>query len=355
VNTAKHVACVHLGRNWPVLSSAAMRRLLVVVLAGLAACSPAPQGAALPRLNIAPGSLTVSGVSAGGYMATQYQVAFSKDVTGAGIIGAGPWLCAQGVVTRAMNDCLAGTASGPDDRVLAAALRASAALGVVDDPSGLATDRIWMFHGARDDTVGAVVSDSLLRFYKAFVPIDRVRYETQVAAAHGFPTIADGGACDVAESPWILACGFDAAGEMLKHLYDGLAAPSGELTGALREFGQSRYVGDSRLASMAKTGFVFVPDECAAGAPCRVHVAFHGCRQGIGFIGRSFARQAGYNRWADANRIVMLYPQVEKSGVWPLNPGGCWDWWGYTGANYASRDATQLEAVHRMLTALGVT
>ena len=85
-------------------------------------------------------------------------------------------------------------------------------------------------------------------------------------------TIADGGACDVAESPWILACGFDAAGEMLKHLYDGLAAPSGELTGALREFGQSRYVGDSRLASMAKTGFVFVPDECAAGAPCRMTV-----------------------------------------------------------------------------------
>jgi poly(3-hydroxybutyrate) depolymerase len=330
-----------------------MRRLPVLVLAGLAACSPAPQVDALPPLNIAPGGLTVSGVSAGGYMATQYQVAYSNDVAGAGIIGAGPWLCARGVVTRAMNDCLRGTAGGPDDRVLVATLRASAALGVVDNPSGLAADRIWMFHGAKDTTVGAVVSDSLLRFYKSFVPLEQIRYETQVAAAHGFPTVADGGACDAAESPWILACGFDAAGEMLNHLYDGLAAPSGEVTGTLREFGQARYVTDARLASMAETGFVFVPKDCSEGAPCRVHVVFHGCRQGIDFVGRSFARQAGYNRWADANRIVVLYPQAEKSLVLPLNPGGCWDWWGYSGANYAARSAAQLSAVQRMLAALG--
>ena len=332
-----------------------MRRLPVLVLASLAACSPGPEGYELPRLDIAPRSLTVSGVSAGGYMATQYQVAYSNDVTGAGIIGAGPWLCAQGVVTRAMSDCLRGNAGGPDERVLVAALRASAALGAVDNPSGLAADRIWLFHGAKDATVGAAVSDSLLRFYKAFVPLEQIRYETQVAAAHGFPTVADGGACDGAGSPWILACGFDAAGEMLKHLYDGLAAPSGEITGTLREFGQARYVKDTRRASMAETGFVFVPKDCAEGAPCRVHVVFHGCRQGIDFVGRSFARLAGYNRWADANRIVVLYPQARKSLSWPVNPRGCWDWWGYSGANYASRDAIQLEAVHRMLTALGVT
>jgi poly(3-hydroxybutyrate) depolymerase len=331
-----------------------MRSLFVLAIAALAACSQAPQGDGLPGLNIAPGSLTVSGVSAGGYMATQYQVAYSRDVAGAGVIGAGPWLCAQGVVTRALNDCLEGTASGPDDRSLVATLRASAALGIVDEPSGLATDRIWLFHGARDTTVGAAVSDSLLRFYKAFVPLEQIRYETQVPAAHGFPTVADGGACDAAKSPWILACGFDAAGEMLQHLYGGLDAPSGEVKGSLHEFGQMRYVDGGRLASMAPTGFVFVPEDCAAGEACRVHVAFHGCRQGIGFIGRSFARQAGYNRWADANRIVVLYPQAGKSAVWPLNPGGCWDWWGYSGANYASRDALQMKAVRRMLDALGV-
>jgi hypothetical protein len=331
-----------------------MRALLLAALLVLGSCSPGSSGDPLPRLAILPGSLTVSGVSAGGYMATQYQVAYSGDVAGAGVIGAGPWLCAQGIVTRALKDCLAGASGGPDVTPLAAALRASAALRAVDDPSGLATDRIWVFHGAKDDTVGAAVSDALVRFYKAFVPIEQVRYETQVPAAHGFPTLADGGACATDASPWILACRYDAAGEMLKHLYGGLEEPAGAVTGTLLEFGQARYIERDSLASMADTGLLFVPQDCAAGQPCRVHVAFHGCRQGIGFLGRTFARQTGYLRWADANRIVVLFPQVKASRTWPVNPRGCWDWWGYSGADYAARSGAQLAAVHRMLGALGL-
>ena len=70
-------------------------------------------------------------------------------------------------------------------------------------------------------------------------------------------------------------------------------------------------------------------------------------------LGRAFAREAGYNRWADANRIVVLYPQAEKSYFSPFNPRGCWDWWGYSGVDYATRNGAQLASVHRMLTALG--
>jgi poly(3-hydroxybutyrate) depolymerase len=328
-----------------------VRALLLVALGMVAAAAQADEP--LPRLNLLPGSVTVSGVSAGGYMATQYQVAFAKEVTGAGIIGAGPWLCAQGVITRALDDCLEGTAGGPDDRALVAALRTSAAARVVDDPSWLAPDRIWIFHGAKDTTIGDAVSDSLLRFYLAFVPRERTRYETRVPAAHGFPTLDAGADCATSEPPWILDCDYDAAGEMLKFLYDGLVEPSTALSGTLREFAQSRYVLRGALASMADTGFLFVPKACAAGRRCRIHVAFHGCRQGIGFVGRTFARQAGYNRWADANDIVVLYPQAGKSLFWPFNPRGCWDWWGYSGADYAARSGAQLSAVRRMLAALG--
>jgi hypothetical protein len=336
-------------------AAVASRALATGLLLAAITVHAAPAGSGLPRLKLLPGSLTVSGVSSGGYMATQYQVAFSKDVIGAGIVGAGPWLCARGVITRAMEDCLAGSAGGPNEQPLIAALRASFAAGAVDDPSWLAPDRIWIFHGAKDTRIGRAVADSLLRFYKAFVPLERIRFETQVPAAHGFPTLSEGGACAVDEAPWILACGYDAAGEMLRYLYGDLVEPAASISGELREFTQSRYVERGMLASMADTGFVYVPKDCAAGARCRVHVVFHGCRQGIGFIGRSFARQAGYNRWADANRIVVLYPQVEKSLFWPLNPRGCWDWWGYSGADYAARSGAQLSAVHRMLIALGAS
>jgi hypothetical protein len=201
--------------------------------------------------------------------------------------------------------------------------------------------------------VGAAVSDSLVRFYRAFVPPERIHYETLVPAAHGFPADGEGGACEIAQSPWINDCGYDAAGLILRHLYDGLREPAGAASGKLLEIDQARHAKGGMLVSMAETGFLFVPEDCAAGRPCRLHVVFHGCRQGRDFVGRAFARDAGYNRWADANRIVVLYPQVAKSLFWPLNPQGCWDWWGYSGANYASRDGLQLKAVNRMLRALG--
>ena len=57
----------------------------------------------------------------------------------------------------------------------------------------------------------------------------------------------------------------------------------------------------------------------------------------------------------DANRVVVLYPQVKKSLFWPVNPRGCWDWWGYSGADYAARTGAQPSAIRRMLDALGAT
>jgi len=329
-----------------------MRRAPVLLLVLLFSAGAAA-AAGLPHLNILPGSLTVSGASSGGYMATQYQVAYAKDVQGAGVIAAGPWFCAQASLTRALDECVKGEAAGPDVKPLVTALRASAAGGFVDDPSWLAPDRIWILHGTKDEKVGAAVTDALVRFYRAFIPPERIKYETQVPAAHGFPTDGQGGECGVAQPPWLNDCDFDAAGQLLKYLYDDLRDPSASLSGELREFDQESYATGGMLTSMQDGGFVFVPADCAAGKPCRLHIAFHGCRQGSEFVGRAFVRDAGYNRWADANRIVVLYPQVAKSLVWPFNPQGCWDWWGYSGANYATREGLQQKAVHRMLQALG--
>ena len=121
-------------------------------------------------------------------------------------------------------------------------------------------------------------------------------------------------------------------------------------------FDQTPFINGKAIdASLAEDGFVFVPKACQAGG-CRVHVAFHGCRQSVSEIGRRFVEGAGYNPWASSNRLIVLYPQtVARSGAalgsWKfvMNPKGCWDWWGYTGDNYASREALQVKAVHRMV------
>ena len=63
---------------------------------------------------------------------------------------------------------------------------------------------------------------------------------------------------------------------------------------------------------MGDIGYVFVPKDCEAeqGAECRVHIALHGCKQDVGDIGQRYVDDAGYNAWADTNRIIVLYPQT---------------------------------------------
>jgi poly(3-hydroxybutyrate) depolymerase len=118
-------------------------------------------------------------------------------------------------------------------------------------------------------------------------------------------------------------------------------------------------------ASMAREGYVFIPKACKDGRPCKLHVAFHGCRQGgttdgrIGHSGNLFAKFAGYNEWAQANQIIVLYPQIQARGgafplTPPLNPRGCWDWWGqnYTHTAYHTQRGTQIKAVAQMINIL---
>lgn len=110
-------------------------------------------------------------------------------------------------------------------------------------------------------------------------------------------------------------------------------------------------------ASFADNGYLYIPDACKTGAECRLHVAFHGCKQGGDNDhpnGNIFARFAGYNEWAKNNRIIVLYPQVQAETYWPINPQGCWDWWGYlyTGESYATLNGKQIMAVAEMINTL---
>ncbi len=309
-------------------------------------------GAELPRLAITAGSTTASGVSSGGYMAVQFQLAFSRDVRGVGVFAAGPWDCARGSLSRAFAECLGRPDSAPDATALVALARASAGAGHIDPLDSLAGERVWIFHGTHDTTVAVPVAQALADFYGALVPAAAVRYVDDVAAAHGVPTEAAGAPCEATVAPFLNACGYDGVGQMLSFLYGAAAAvapaapaPAGTLT----RFEQGPYDPEG---SLALQGYLYVPRACATGRPCRLHVAFHGCRQGAEFVGESFVRDAGYNRYADAHALVVLYPQVKSSRLMPLNPEGCWDWWGYTGENYASRDGRQLAAVRSMVRAL---
>ena len=327
-------------------AAAAVTLAVALAIAALAAAAPLP---ALPRLNIEPGGITVSGLSAGGYMATQLELSHSALLRGAGIFAAGPWFCARGSLIRSLAECLGRDTSEPAAGELVAAARRAAATGAIDPPAKLAAHRVWMLRGSHDDQVARPVADALAEFYRAFVPAANFRYVTDVPVAHGVPTRTSGGSCGTTAAPYINACGYDGVGEMLAFLTGGPLAPPVRADAGPQRFDQRRY---DTAGSLALNGYLYLPAACAHGAPCRLHVALHGCRQGADFVGEAFVRDAGYNGWAEANRIVVLYPQVAASWLAPVNPQGCWDWWGYTGPDYATRNAVQVRALRAMLAAL---
>ena len=130
-------------------------------------------------------------------------------------------------------------------------------------------------------------------------------------------------------------------------------------TGNLQSFDQRSYFPtDPNLVGMSHTGYVYIPTSCQrnatrtshrGGAPCKLHVVFHGCEQGVDTVGTVFVQHAGYNSHAEQNGIVMLYPQAHTT---ILNPKGCWDWWGYTSPSYACQLGIQMAMVNSMVAAL---
>ena len=321
---------------------------------------------ALPQLGASTSDLTVSGISSGGYMAVQFQVAYSSLVRGAGVIAGGPYYCAAGAVGRALANCMepSGKDTPPAPAETMATIKQLAKAGKIDSPEHLSDDRVWLFSGGNDKTVAPPVMDALAAFYRETLPDSAIRYVKLPDAGHAMPSVSDTqpNACNTSNPPFINRCkDFDAAGQLLAHLLGSLKPATSAADGEIIAFDQRPFIkGSAADASLADEGYAFVPNNCRSGQ-CRVHVAFHGCRQNAGEVGRRFIEGAGYNHWAASNRLIVLYPQtIARSGFafgstqWLLNPKGCWDWGGYAGDNYHTRDGVQMRAVRSMIDTLGM-
>jgi poly(3-hydroxybutyrate) depolymerase len=206
--------------------------------------------------------------------------------------------------------------------------------------------------------VARPVVDALANFYRTWIAGFDLVYATPSEPGHAMPSPDDptANACPTTEPPYLNYCELDAAGDLLAHLLGPLAPKAAAADGELLAFDQRPYAAVANAASMADTAYVYIPKDCRAGG-CRLHVAFHGCRQSVDQIGERFVRGAGYNRWAETNRLVVLYPQTTPRygwlATWPprwtYNPRACWDWWGYENGDYLSREAPQIKAVQAMV------
>lgn len=333
----------------------------LAIAALLLAVAPSHAAAPLPALGVHGRATTVSGLSSGGYMAVQFHLAHSTTVGGSGVLAGGPWDCAEGSARRALRNCMSPTAEAPVPSAGESVARArnAAAAKRIDPLDGLAGDRVWIYSGGNDHTVARPVVDALAAFYRTWIAAAALRYLTPADPGHAMPSQDDpaANACATSEPPYINRCDqLDGPGDLLAHLLGPLNPKAPTAAGELLAFDQRPYARAAGAWGMADTAYVYVPTGCRSGG-CRLHVAFHGCRQSADQIGQRYVRDAGYNRWAESNQVVVLYPQTTPRHGWSatlpphwtFNPLACWDWWGYENGDYLSRQAPQIRAVRAMV------
>ncbi len=203
----------------------------------------------LPRLGVTLPATSVSGLSSGAYMAGQIEVAHSKDIVGAGIVAGGPFACAETessslfpywpVVVwqnamQAANACMGDSWGAPDADKLAKRAKELANDGKIDELSGLADDKVYLFSGNEDQTVVRAVVESDKRFYAAAgVPEANVTL-VEREGGHAFLTETEGTACGLSKEPYVSDCGYDQAKAILEWIYgsplaDPTAKPDGEV------------------------------------------------------------------------------------------------------------------------------
>lgn len=324
--------------------------LLACLLIGTATAATAP---ALPAFGADPKQVSVSGLSSGAFMAVQLQVAYSGSIVGAGVIAGGPYYCA------ANNIFFAGICMGrvpgfpPSATLLAQFAKDFAAARTIDPLHKLAQRRIYVFSGTEDDVVRQPAVDATVAFFRQLgVKAAGLSYVNTLPAGHALITPSFGNDCPANAAPYISHCklgdaGYDQAGALLQHLHGTLKPRVDPPGGQILRFDQRAFAPAG--TGMAETALLYVPQACTgATAHCKVHVAIHGCVQSEASVGNQFVTETGYNAWADSNQMLVLYPQVNPSTD-PANPRGCWDWWGYTGGDYAKKSAPQMKAIMAMV------
>jgi poly(3-hydroxybutyrate) depolymerase len=301
----------------------------------------------LPRLDITGDYVT--GVSSGAFMATQLQVAYSGTFDGAGVMAGGPYDCGEGTVVG-FQDCNLGIGLPALEQQAVS----WAQQGLIDPVADLRDKPVYTYHGTLDPVIDTAVSDAGVAFYQHFGAV--TNYHDTDPAGHAWVTPYGPVACSATSAPFLNDCGDDPEGELLSTWFGGAVNPpnTGAPQGTLSSFDQDAYApgGSGPALSMDDTGLLYTPPSCASGAACRLVVALHGCLSGQYLLGDEFPQLANLDTYADSNDLVVLYPQAIASSL-PYNPEGCWDWWGYDGADYAVKGAPQMTAIVNMVHALG--
>jgi poly(3-hydroxybutyrate) depolymerase len=315
--------------------------VLTVISTGI---SIAQAASPLPSLKIDTKNITVSGLSAGGFMAVQLGVAYSAQIRGVGVVAGGLYRCAEGDAQKAKDICMAQPQSLDVKHFVEDVHRAESAK-LIDPVANMSAQRIFVLHGTRDTTVNPASAQKLTEFYQGLgVPVESL---LTLPMGHGLPTKTGRVACAQSQLPWMNNCdSFDGPRTILQKIAGAEVAAGQARDGSLVEFEQTSFGANG--AALLPAGYVYIPESCQRGG-CGLHIALHGCLQNTLIVQKEFVAHAGYNDVAETNGLIILYPQASSGAG---NPYGCWDWFGYTRSDYAYKSGPQMSAIMSMVETL---
>jgi poly(3-hydroxybutyrate) depolymerase len=314
----------------------------------LGASGLAPAASSLGAYNVNPNTVTVAGISSGGYMAVQLQVAYSSHFFGTAVIAGGTYYCAQDNAVLWAASCATGV--GIPVSALVNFTNSQAAAGTIDPTSNIGGKPIYMFSGLLDTVDYQETMDDLRLYYESFTNSGKITYNNSTPAEHSWVTPDAIDPCYLLSPPFLNNCGIDVEKTFLTQFYGTLKSRTSHPQGTYVQFDQNAFCAGSNCApiGMDSTAWLYVPNSCAANAACKLVVALHGCLSNQQTIGTQFVKGSGINEWADNNNILVLYPQTIASVI-PVNSEGCWDWWGYTNSNYAVKSSPQMTSIMNMV------
>lgn len=295
--------------------------------------------------------ISASGLSAGGFLAHLLHLNFPEIFKGVGIFAGGPFGVSQEANILFMRKILATKKIDAFDML--ARYRHAQNSAKMGDLNLIKKQPVYIFYSKKDPVVNASIGEALVKFYQT-LGAEKIKVKTSEYAGHGLPVISGGVDKKITATPFLINCDFEASHQALEHIYgQNIFMPFKDSTipaGKLLDFNQKPFKNSfGKVDYLANQGYVYLPPAALNGERCGLHLVLHGCQQSVQFIGKDFINYSGFMDWADKNKLIILFPQSQKT---LRNPPGCWDWFGLSDKNYANRDSKLMQTLIAMIFSL---
>ncbi|EFC39448.1 predicted protein [Naegleria gruberi] len=259
-------------------------------------------------------NLTVSGFGAGASMAIMMQVAHSQKVGGVASFSGLPYYCVKNNMSR-LETCFKHTEKIPMSEFMEM-FDKFIYFNLIDNLDHLPSHKIYLQSGSKDKSLTQQAALKSKEMYETLgVPKGNIKTVLDIPSGHSMVSVdyanAEKNQCgEKIKEPYIQNCGFDLVGDALKFVIgeDNFVNEANFVASAENLFKIDQRPFDSERHLMGDFGYIYIPSACQKDeTKCKhIHVAFHGCDQ----TGDEFPLYSGYNRIAEQNNIVVLYPRT---------------------------------------------